>query len=84
MHVDVGAPLELKQRDTVLLASDGLTDNIHFDEIVDLMRKGPLDDAIDAIVRRAVRRMTVESKTMPSKPDDLSLILFRKPGQIGS
>ena len=80
MHVDVGAPLELNRRDTVLLASDGLTDNIHFDEIVDLMRKGPLDDAIDAIIRRAVRRMTVESKTMPSKPDDLSLILFRKPG----
>jgi len=80
MHIDVGAALELKQRDTVLLASDGLTDNIHFDEIVDLMRKGPLDEAMDAIVRRAVRRMTVESKTMPSKPDDLSLILFRKPG----
>jgi serine/threonine protein phosphatase PrpC len=80
MHIDVGAALELKQRDTVLLASDGLTDNIHFDEIVDLMRKGPLDEAIDAIVHRAVRRMTVESKTMPSKPDDLSLILFRKPG----
>jgi serine/threonine protein phosphatase PrpC len=79
MHIDVGAALELKQRDTVLLASDGLTDNIHFDEIVDLMRKGPLDEAIDAIVHRAVRRMTVESKTMPSKPDDLSLILFRKP-----
>jgi serine/threonine protein phosphatase PrpC len=80
MHIDVGAALELKQRDTVLLASDGLTDNIHFDEIVDLMRKGPLDEAIDSIVHRAVRRMTVESKTMPSKPDDLSLILFRKPG----
>jgi serine/threonine protein phosphatase PrpC len=80
MHIDVGAALELRQRDTVLLASDGLTDNIHFDEIVDLMRKGPLDEAMDAIVRRAVRRMTVESKTMPSKPDDLSLILFRKPG----
>ena len=80
MHIDVGAALELKQRDTVLLASDGLTDNIHFDEIVDLMRKGPLDESMDAIVRRAVRRMTVESKTMPSKPDDLSLILFRKPG----
>jgi serine/threonine protein phosphatase PrpC len=31
MHIDVGAALELKQRDTVLLASDGLTDNIHFD-----------------------------------------------------
>ena len=79
MRIDVGASVELNSRDTVLLASDGLTDNIHFDEIVEFIRKGTLDDALDAITRRATRRMTVESKTMPSKPDDLSVILFRKP-----
>ena len=79
MHIDVGATVRLNDRDTILLASDGLTDNIHFDEIVELMRKGPLDGALDAIIHRAQRRMLVESKTMPSKPDDLSIILFRKP-----
>jgi serine/threonine protein phosphatase PrpC len=79
MHIDVGAMLELQHRDTVLLASDGLTDNIHFDEIIELVRKGPLDKAMDSIVHCAIRRMTVESKNLPSKPDDLSLILFRKP-----
>ncbi len=79
MRIDVGAPVQLNPKDTVLLASDGLTDNIHLDEIVDFIRKGPLDDALDAVTRRATRRMTVESKTMPSKPDDLSVILFRKP-----
>ena len=78
MRIDVGATVRLNSRDTVLLASDGLTDNIHFEEIVEFMRKGPLDEALEAIVRRALRRMTVESKTMPSKPDDLSVILFRK------
>ena len=78
MRIDVGAPVRLNLRDTVLLASDGLTDNIHFDEIVEFIRKGPLDDALDAITRRAIRRMTVESKTMPSKPDDLSVILYRR------
>ncbi len=80
MHIDIGANVELDLRDTVLLASDGLTDNIHIDEIVAFMRKGPLDDSIEAIIHRALRRMTVESKTLPSKPDDLSLMLFRKPG----
>ena len=79
MHIDVGAPVTLNPRDTIVLASDGLTDNIHFDEIVEFTRKGPLDKALDDVVRRANRRMTVESKTMPSKPDDLSIILFRKP-----
>ena len=79
MHIDVGAPVQLNYRDTVLLASDGLTDNIHFDEIVDFIRKGPLDFALSAVTKRAARRMAVESKTLPSKPDDLSVILFRKP-----
>ena len=82
MRIDVGAAVELDPRDTVLLASDGLTDNIHRDEIVEFMRKGALDKALDVIIHRAVRRMTVESKTLPSKPDDLSLILFRKPLHI--
>ncbi len=79
MRIDVGTAVKLKARDTILLASDGLTDNVHLDEIIEFMRKGPLDEAIDVIIHCALRRMTVESKTMPSKPDDLSLILFRKP-----
>ena len=79
MRIDIGASVELNSRDTVLLASDGLTDNIHFDEIVEFIRKGPLEESLDAIMRRVARRMSVESKTMPSKPDDLSVILFRKP-----
>lgn len=78
MRIDVGATVELSPRDTILLASDGLTDNIHVEEIVELMRKGPVDGALEGLVGLARRRMTVESKTQPSKPDDLSVILFRK------
>jgi serine/threonine protein phosphatase PrpC len=77
--LDMGAEVKLKPRDTVLLASDGLTDNIHAHEIVEMIRKGPLSDAIDSISSLARRRMSVESKHQPSKPDDLSVILFRKP-----
>lgn len=78
MHIDIGATVDLNPRDTVLLASDGLTDNLHFEEIVETTRKGPLGVALDVVTRRAIRRMTVESKTYPSKPDDLSVMLFRK------
>ena len=56
-----------------------LTDNIHIDEVIDIMRKGPLDKAIESMTRLAHHRMTNESKLQPSKPDDLSVILFRKP-----
>jgi PPM family protein phosphatase len=78
MRIDMGASVELKPRDTVLLASDGLTDNIHIEEIVELVRKGPLEAAIERLTRLANRRMTGEARTQPSKPDDLSVILFRK------
>lgn len=78
MRIDVGATIELSPFDTVLLASDGLTDNIHIEEIVELMRKGTLQDALEGLTRLALRRMSIESKTQPSKPDDLSVIIFRK------
>lgn len=82
MHVDMGAEVKLRPRDTILVASDGLTDNMHAQETVDLIRKGPLENAVDSISSLANRRMTVESKTQPSKPDDISIILFRKPYKI--
>jgi len=79
MHIDMGTEVKLKPRDTILLASDGLTDNLHVHEIIELIRKGSLSDAIDSVSSLARRRMSVESKHQPSKPDDLSVILFRKP-----
>jgi len=78
MNIDVGAPVELQTRDTVLLASDGLTDNVHLDEIVECVRKGPLDAAAAAVVELARERMTSSAANQPSKPDDLSLIVYRK------
>jgi serine/threonine protein phosphatase PrpC len=78
MRIDIGAMVELKPRDTILVASDGLTDNVHIDEIVELNRKGPLDLAMKSTVALATRRMAGGSASQPSKPDDLSLLLFRK------
>jgi serine/threonine protein phosphatase PrpC len=78
MRIDIGATVELRPKDTVLVASDGLTDNIHLHEIKDLVRSGPLAQALDAIIKLATHRMTAESSRQPSKPDDLSIILFRK------
>ena len=78
MRIDVGAMLELEPRDTVLLASDGLTDNVHYDEIIERIRKGPLDRAVEAVVDLARRRMASDQSSKPCKPDDLSLILYRK------
>lgn len=78
MRIDVGAEVQLLSRDTVMVASDGLMDNLHRDEIVDRIRKGPLDEALGKVVTLAKRRMADDTSAQPSKPDDLSLILFRK------
>ena len=79
MRVDMGPVVKLNPRDTILLASDGLTDNVHVHEITELVRKGPLEGAIRSMTSLARRRMTVETMHQPSKPDDLSVLLFRKP-----
>jgi len=78
MRIDVGAGVELRPRDTVLVASDGLTDNVHIDETIDRVRAGKLAESAASVVDLATRRMTVAKDGQPCKPDDLSLILFRK------
>ena len=78
MRIDVGGEVRLRPRDTILLASDGLMDNVHLDEIIERVRKGPLDSAAERVISLAHRRMAGVSAALPSKPDDLSLILYRK------
>jgi serine/threonine protein phosphatase PrpC len=81
MRIEVGAPLELAPRDSLVIASDGLSDNLRVDEAADLVRKGPLKQAVKNLVVKAHRRMTVPEPGCPSKPDDLTVLVFRvKPG----
>jgi serine/threonine protein phosphatase PrpC len=78
MRVEVGPALQLAMRDTVLLASDGLFDNLFIDEIVDSIRVGPLAEAADRLVERVRVRMAGDgADDQPCKPDDLTVVLFR-------
>lgn len=78
MRVEVGPALDLAARDTVLLATDGLFDNLFVDEIVEAVRSGPLPAAADRLVERARARMQGSGKPdQPCKPDDLTIVLFR-------
>jgi protein phosphatase len=78
MRVEVGPALQLAPRDTVLLASDGLFDNLYIDEIVDTIRSGPLVAAADRLVERVQSRMKGSNNGgQPCKPDDLTVVLFR-------
>jgi serine/threonine protein phosphatase PrpC len=77
MRIDLGPQVRLRPRDTVLLASDGLFDNLHLEEIVEHVRKGDLADATTALVAHARRRMEDPQPGQPSHPDDLSAIVYR-------
>jgi len=79
MSIDIGAQVKLNPRDTVIVASDGLMDNVHVAEVVECIRKGQLSTAANCAVNLARERMQRAHDGQPSKPDDLSLILFRKP-----
>ncbi|MCC7410575.1 MAG: protein phosphatase 2C domain-containing protein [Gammaproteobacteria bacterium] len=81
MRIEIGPPLALNPFDTLLVASDGLFDNLHLDEIVERMRKGPLQQAVERLVRDARTRMTDGAAGAPSKPDDLTAVAYRLPGK---
>lgn len=77
MRVEIGAKLTLAVRDTLLVASDGLFDNLVVTEIVDIIRAGPLPAAAERLRELCLERMNQASGIQPNKPDDLSFILFR-------
>ncbi|MFP4611285.1 MAG: PP2C family protein-serine/threonine phosphatase, partial [Thiohalophilus sp.] len=77
MNISMGSPITLAPRDTLLLASDGLFDNLYYEEIVALIRKGPLQTAARRLVELAHQRMTRRAPDQPCHPDDLSFILYR-------
>ena len=81
MRIDVGPALELAAKDSVLMASDGLVDNLRTFEIVDCVRKGPLEKGATQLASRAAARMLRREGNAPSKPDDLTFILFRLQGR---
>ncbi len=77
MRIEIGSRITLAPRDTLLLASDGLFDNLHLEEIVEAIRKGPLEQAMQRLTEEAVERMEHTRPGLPSKPDDLTCILYR-------
>lgn len=58
-------------------------DNVHLAEIIEHIRKGPAEAAVNSVVELARRRMRLDNGREPSKPDDLSLIVFRKQRKAG-
>jgi serine/threonine protein phosphatase PrpC len=78
MRIELGPSIELARFDTVLIASDGLLDNLFQDEIADGIRKGDLRDSFAAMIQMARSRMRAPALGKPHKADDLTAIAFRQ------
>jgi len=57
MWIDIGRPIQLADLDTVILASDGLWDNLYRDEVVGLVGSRSLMTAANGIFRMATDKM---------------------------
>lgn len=77
MHIAIGPPIKLARHDTVLLASDGLFDNLYNDRIAAVLRQRNLRLAALELVAASHARMHAGEDGQPSKPDDLTFVAFR-------
>ena len=77
MRLEIGPSIKMAPRDTLLLASDGLSDNLYDNEIVELCRKGPVLECSRNLLAECNRYMMHPSADRICHPDDLSFILFR-------
>lgn len=77
-RIEIGAAAPLAKLDTVLVASDGLFDNLTVAEIVSLVRRGPAATAAQRVAQAARERMLGAAIDLPAKADDLTLLVMRR------
>jgi serine/threonine protein phosphatase PrpC len=65
LTVEVSSPLPLGARDTLLLASDGLFDNLYLYEVVELIRRGALPKVGRSLVELIAERMAAAFQPAP-------------------
>jgi serine/threonine protein phosphatase PrpC len=74
MKIEIGPEIELNPKDSVFLASDGLFDNFHPNQIVEIVRKGELAKISSELMNSIDEKIY---KQDDSKKDDISFILFK-------
>lgn len=78
MSIEIGTRRKLALRDTLIVASDGLFDNLYLTEIIDTIRTGKIEKAASTLVELTHERMNNKTEDLPCHPDDLTFILFRR------
>jgi serine/threonine protein phosphatase PrpC len=76
MHIEIGPSRPLAARDTVIVGSDGLFDNLHLAEVIEYGKSGKPIERISALDDLATSRMSQSDSGLPGKPDDLTVLLY--------
>ena len=77
MFLAISDSVTYEDADTLILASDGLFDNLYQDEILEIISQDSLETASTQLADIARERMKGEDPGLPSKPDDLTFIVYR-------
>jgi len=75
MKIEIGPWVELSPNDTIFLGSDGVFDNVMTDELIEIVRSGPLEEKTD-FLKEMLQSMGEESPGEFSF-DDISFIIYR-------
>ena len=78
MRIEIGSWVGLASKDTVVVGTDGLFDNLCREEIAACARVGDLRDAARRLADACLSRMLHPLAGQPSKPDDLTFVLYRR------
>lgn len=78
MHIEIGPSRPLAARDSVIVASDGLFDNLHLEEVIRTAKSGKLVNRIKRLSDEANTRMSRSEANVPGKPDDLTILIYTR------
>lgn len=78
MRIEIGPPIPMAPRDTLLVATDGVLDNVRHAPMIETIRKGPLEAVAESLRRQARSAMRGDDPDLPAHPDDTTAILVRQ------
>lgn len=81
MRIELGPPLKLAPRDLVVLCSDGITDNLHTEQIASTIR-GKTPEVASKAILDTLHRMREPIGDFEFKEDDATFVIFRRPKMI--
>ncbi len=77
MSIEIGPVMKISPRDTLVLSSDSLPDNLYVDEIIENVRTGKLEQVAARLIDTVDQRMRNPEAGHPCHSDDFTFILYR-------